>query len=196
MDKEQAETRFGRYDMQEVRKPVDERLKKLMERGLQISREIVEEGRQNVPTFLALSGDEVRVFMAPFRNEQEKVRLLKFLAMTFVVLKVDCYAVVTESWYATSDELGSDQMPSECPTRKEMLNIMGVERGNISWLQAMITRDDGPKVGEPEWRTSGKVGGRMAELLPPEDLPELPPWIKDEILSILKEMAIESTTLH
>ena len=153
-------------------------IRELMTKELERCRLEVVSGGEIMPHFVAWTEtNEMLYVCTPWPNEEAKVQILQMIKLLFLVKKVNAYVMTSEAWTVTRDVDTTDKRaPAECEDRKEIITMIGVQRGqsNVA-LSADIARDgDIVEVGEAKW-SDYTIAGRMTELLAPEGIPELPP---------------------
>ncbi len=182
-------------------------LESMMQTAYSSASKIIAGGEEAQPVFLAEMGDGgVYVYMAAWRDHDEKVAITSALRLIFAARKVKRYVFVAEAWTVKRAERPgpNDPPPSECPDRIEVLSILGVEPGRSIGSYAEIHRDgDQRSVGEFRVHDSCPSEGRMVELLPDPTWPQPPEGTAEmieaklaKILGVEMHAIISPTTLH
>jgi hypothetical protein len=137
--------------------------------------------------FVVVTSGGLRFIFTPWRNEEDKSKMLTVLRLAFVLWRVKFYAMVSEVWIATyKNDPRKDPlkiMPSEHPDRVEAVHVICVgEEEVLNWTSKII-RDKDEKVVDLKnlYENDQKLEGRMVSLLPPKEVnmqPSLEPGIE------------------
>lgn len=136
-----------------------------------------------VTPFIQAQDDHGNVYLLPtlWKGEQQKLELLSRLKLFFTWKRVTSYVQVSEAWVierSPEDARNETRSPEECEDRAEVLVLNAVSRDEVLAATCPMVRDgDEVAAGAPEF-FSGPKEGRLLELLPPKDVPEVSPEVE------------------
>ncbi|MDX2277735.1 MAG: hypothetical protein NW206_19970 [Hyphomonadaceae bacterium] len=173
----------------------DDLLQGLMEHELEAACAQIKAGGEYPARFIAMNDErEVFYIVTPWGGERDKLATLEFLRLFFIRHQVKRYVQVAEAWIVERGpdyKPGSEPPPGECADRIETVFACGVDYSGVRMASVRINRDgDQVTFTEPDWAGSGKLSGRMTELLP-RGSERLSLWDQAKIDSIFAEMGGE-----
>ena len=150
-------------------------LNELARSAFAVAKGAIEDGKQAMPTFLAVLPDnELAIILAPWDSDESKAGTFQALRAMFAEKNVKAYAFVSECWVTKWDkpEEWDGTAPSEDPRRIDTLMVDAHTRDGeqVSLIAEIETLPSGKRavIQEPESRVLEKASGRGANLLMPE----------------------------
>lgn len=153
------------------------------------AKEMLEETGEFLPTFIAWPRDTDKelVFTTPWKNDEDKEKMLHVIRSAFLIHNVNRYMLVAEVWTAKGKE-NCKLMPSERDDRQESLGIQYTDEHESKMIAWPIQRDGTGKPKLSKERTEfDKAQGKMSELLPPLNAPVCPIDMREKVLSAVSQ---------